>query len=79
MTEPKPRKPRTTVTPAQKAQENYDVEARKIKSLTDKIDTLNRALDKLDEELPKAQARLEYAAANPDMPARKVQVNPASA
>lgn len=61
-------KTRTNKTPAQRATEAYDTQARIVKRLADKLDPLRAELAAVEVELEAARKRLDYLGTNPDLP-----------
>lgn len=62
------RKPRTTRTPAERAQERVDVLRRRMSKLSNAKAEATAALRDLDEQIAVNNKRLDYALADPDIP-----------
>ena len=65
------RKPRTTRTPAEKAQERVDVLARRRNKLSKAHDDALDALEDLERQIAANDRRLDYALADPDLPTQQ--------
>lgn len=67
---------RNRKSPAQRAQEALDVAQRRVDLLRDQRNKAESTMKRLDSDLFRAKARLEYVKANPDLPSKHETTTP---